>query len=109
MSTKVTGWDMVATPSGDVNALDIEQTPANILTRIYGYDPQLGYLEPTDNILRSGKAYFMKVTAEGQLLLQALEPEESRPPPAMLRFPGATIERDSDLPPPPPTALPMKK
>ncbi|MBE0642681.1 MAG: hypothetical protein IH600_01215 [Bacteroidetes bacterium] len=102
ITTKVTGWRMVATPSGDVNVLDIEQTPSNILAYVYEYDPQSGYVQPNGNILRSGKSYFMKVVRDGTVLLRAMEPEESRPPPALLRFPGAAIDSGDDMPPPPP-------
>lgn len=100
-STKISGWKMVATPSGDVDQREIEQTPPNILARLYEYDPLFGYFAPFGNIMRSGKAYFIKATKEGDLLLRAMEPGEGAPPPAMLRSPGARID-DSDLPPPPP-------
>jgi hypothetical protein len=100
-STKISGWKMVGTPSGDVDQREIEQTPPNILIRIYEYDPLLGYFTPHGNIMRSGKAYFIKASKEGDLLLRAMEPGEAAPPPAMLRTPGVRID-DSDLPPPPP-------
>ncbi len=102
ITTKATNWRMVATPSGDVNVLEIEQTPSNMLAYVYEYDPLIGYIQPRGNILRAGTACFMKVVKNGMIRLRAMEPEESRPPPALLRFPGASIDRGDSMPPPPP-------
>jgi hypothetical protein len=100
-STKISGWVMIPTPSGDVGIADIEQDPAGNIVRIFAYDPVRGYTLPDDGLLHSGKAYFLKAAADGHILMRAREPEDSAPPPYM--FPALDASMDtSELPPPPP-------
>jgi hypothetical protein len=101
--TRVSGWNTLAMPSGDVLADSIVESPAGALIRIYEYDPVNGYVEPAGGRLRSGKGYFVKLIAPGGIEYWAMEEEEE---PATLPPASAPPHRapapPGDMPPPPP-------
>lgn len=90
-SPKVAGWKLVAMPSGDARLDGIEEQPAGSLLRVYGYDPVQGYTAPAGDILRSGKAYFIKLRDQGVVTIWAMEEDdvENLPPPHGGTGPGS--------------------
>lgn len=99
--TRVSGWNTLAMPSGDVLADSIVEVPAGTFIRIYGYDPVNGYVEPAGGRLRSGNGYFVKLNAPGGIEYWAMEAEEE---PATLPPASAPPHRApapaGDMPPP---------
>ena len=99
-SPKVAGWSMVPMPTGDVRVDLRYEDPAGSLLHIYEYDAAQGYVEPVSGILRSGKAYFVKVRDPGNVIFYAIEDmDESTAPPGL---PPELLRSDDGPPPPPP-------
>ncbi len=97
------GWNLIGPPSGPVPLSMMESSPSDALVAIYGYHPDLGYVEPAGGMLRPGRGYFAKVSTEAvlQMIVQSFAPGAFPEFERVLLFPGAFVPPAP--PPPPPT------
>jgi len=92
------GWNMIGAVSVPLAAVDIESTPAGIVTSHF-YTYQSRYL--VDDTLRPGNAYWVHADANGALILAPLPPGSV--PGSTKRNSAIQIAEISSEPPPPPS------
>ncbi|MBR9977817.1 MAG: hypothetical protein KFH87_06990, partial [Bacteroidetes bacterium] len=84
-----TGWHLCGMPSGPSRVDAILQNPEGMLLSVYEYDMLYGYIEPADGVMMPGRGFFVKIGADGMLIIRGAEEEHTSSARKLLRYPSA--------------------